>query len=177
VRHTKLTADVGRLVQDSLDKVKVQYTKKSGKYDEFKCIRKDGSIHAVMMPKIGSLPHDLVHFVVEKELKMENGLYAHVEKKLIDGYYLKLETAKNAEQSAIDTKYAESLVECFQAEFNSGNQTPQYLQEILNVTCSARHISHFEITPQQIEKIRTSLDEMNQIWSKIKIGQMLELEF
>jgi hypothetical protein len=157
--------------------VKVQYTKKLGKYDEFKCIRDDGSIHLVMMPKIGSLPHDLVHFVVEKELSMENGFYVHVEKGLIDGYYLKLEEAENPEQSSIDAQHAESLVECFQAEFNSGFQTPQYFQEILNVTCSARKIPNLDISAEQINRIRVSLEEMNARWNAVKINETLELEF
>ena len=155
----------------------VRYTKKFGKYDEFVCVRNDGSVHSVMMPKIGSLPHDIVHFVVEKELRMENGFYAHVEKGLIEGYFLKTETAENPEQSSIDAKHAESLVECFQAEFNSGNQSPQYFQEILNVTCSARNIPDFKISAEQIGRIRVSLNEMNEIWNKIKIGETLELEY
>ena len=129
------------------------------------------------MPKIGSLPHDIVHFVVEKELRMENGFYAHVEKGLIDGYFLKTETAENPEQSSIDAKHAESLVECFQAEFNSGFQSPQYFQEILNVTCSARNIPDFNISAEQIGRIRVSLNKMNEIWNKTEIGETLELRY
>jgi hypothetical protein len=155
----------------------VRYSKGLGKYDEFECLREDGSVHKVLMPKIGSLPHDLVHFVVEKELKMENGFYAHVEKGLIDGYYLKTERTENPEQSAIDAQHAESLVECFQAEFVSGFQTPEYFQEILNVTCSARNIPDYPILLWQIEKIRLSLREMSEHWNSIKISETLELEF
>ena len=157
--------------------MKIFYTKNLGKYDDFVCVREDGTTHQVQMPKIGSLPHDLVHFVVEKELAMESGFYAHVEKGLIDGYYLKTETAENPEQSAIDAKHAESIVECFQAEFVSGAQSPEDFQYFLNVTCEERKIPHFQITGEQIERIRKGLLSMNERWDAVKIGETLELEF
>jgi hypothetical protein len=155
----------------------VQYTKKVGKYDELRCVRDDNSVHSAAMPKIGSLPHDLVHFVIEKQLELNNGFYAHVEKGLINGYYLKTESAENPEKSAVDAQHAESLVECFQAEFVSGYQTPEYFQEILNVTCSARNIPAFIISAEQISNIRVLLDEMNNRWNKINIGETIELHF
>jgi hypothetical protein len=155
----------------------IRYTKKSGKYDDFECVRDDGSTHKVQMPKIGNLPHDLVHFVVEKELKMTNGFYAHVQKGLIDGYYLKTETAENPEQSVIDAKHAESVVECFQAELVSGNQSPEDFQYFVNVTCEARKIPRFEVSAEQIERIRRGISELNERWNAVEIGKTLELEF
>ncbi len=155
----------------------IRYTKNLGKYDDFECVRDDGSTHKVKMPKIGSLPHDLVHFVVEKELGMTNGFYAHVQKGLIDGYYLKTETAENREQSTIDAKHAESVVECFQAEAVSGNQSPEDFQYFVNVTCEARKIPHFEISTEQIERIRQGVSELYKRWNAVEIGDTLELEF
>jgi hypothetical protein len=140
-------------------------------------MREDGSKHKVQMPKIGSLPHDLVHFVVEKELNLENGFYAHVKKGLVDGYYLKAEKSENPEQSAIDAQHAESIVECFQAEFVSGAQSPEDFQYFLNVTCEARKIPLFLITAEQIKQIRAGLLEMDERWNAVKIGETLELEF
>jgi hypothetical protein len=158
-------------------KMLIRYTKNLGKYDDFECFLSDGRTHKVQMPKIGSLPHDLVHFVVEKELKMTNGFYAHVEKGLVEGYYLKTERSENPEQSAIDAQHAESVVECFQAEFVSGNQSAEDFQYFVNVTCEARKIPHFPIKAEEIERIRKGLFKLNERWEAVKIGETLELEY
>jgi hypothetical protein len=155
----------------------IRYTNNLGKYDDLECFLSDGTTHKVKMPKIGSLPHDLVHFVVEKELNMKNGFYAHVEKGLVEGYYLKSEKSENPQQSAIDTQHAESVVECFQAEFVSGNQSPSDFQYFVDVTCKARNIPHFLIDADAIERIRKGLLDLNERWNAVKIGETLELEF
>lgn len=155
----------------------IRYTKQLGKYDDFECVLDNGTTNKVKMPKIGSLPHDLVHYVVEKELNLDNGFYAHVEKGLIEGYYLKSERCENPEKSAIDAQQAESLVECFQAESVSGYQTPEDFQYFLDVTCDARKIPHFQINAEQIKRIREGILRLNERWNSVKIGETLELEF
>jgi hypothetical protein len=157
--------------------VKILYTKQLGKYDDFECVLDDGTSNKVKMPKIGSLPHDLVHYVVETELNLDNGFYAHVKKGLIEGYYLKSERCENPEQSAIDAQQAESLVECFQAEWVSGYQTPEDFQYFLDVTCDARKIPHFTINEEEIERIREGILKLNERWNTVKIGETLELKF
>jgi hypothetical protein len=69
------------------------------------------------------------------------------------------------------------VVECFQAEFVSGNQPPEDFRYFVNVTCEARKIPYFNIFDDQIDRIRTELFELNKRWNAVAVGDTLELEF
>ncbi len=43
---------------------------KTGKLDRLRYMRADGSATETMMPRQGILPHDLVHYVVETQLRL-----------------------------------------------------------------------------------------------------------
>lgn len=38
---------------------------RADRYDQLRCVRRDGSTTGCAMPRQGILPHDLVHYVVE----------------------------------------------------------------------------------------------------------------
>ncbi|WP_225883427.1 hypothetical protein [Sphingomonas aliaeris] len=49
-------------------RIKLQFTKRDGKYDALVIERDDGTTESIACPKQGIIPHDMVHYAVESVL-------------------------------------------------------------------------------------------------------------
>lgn len=46
--------------------MQLSFHKRAGKYDDLLIERADGTTEAIQCPKQGMIPHDMVHYAVEK---------------------------------------------------------------------------------------------------------------
>src|SRR6185369_2736197 len=90
--------------------MRLTFTKRDGKYDDLSIERSDGLRETIRCPKQGIIPHDMVHYAVERTLAHGGflGLVA-------DGQAAVFATAGGDSEEAI-----ERLVESFQAEMWGG---------------------------------------------------------
>ena len=138
----------------------------SGKYDRL-FVHRDGGIEEVACPKIGGIPHDMVHFAVENVMGKQGFLRC-----VADGEKLAFRMA-----ATIEGDQMERLVEVMQADANSGYPAPADLIDMYRVTCEAREVEPYSVTETDITAIRAEMKRLDALWRATAPGQSLTLSF
>lgn len=139
---------------------------KSGKYDRLRVIR-DGKVEEVPCPKIGGIPHDMVHFAVENVMQQQGYM-----RKVAAGDALSLRMTSDVESDQM-----ERLVEVMQADANSGYPAPADLIDMYRVTCDARGVAPFKVNANDIGAIRDEMRRLEKLWAATPSGGTLALSF
>jgi hypothetical protein len=143
--------------------------------DTLVCIRDDHSRTEGQMPRQGILPHDAIHFVVEKTLGLQKAFFGHVARGLtLDHLALKQSGERPPWARLPQALQAESLVECLQAEQWGGTVDEATFQGTLGVACRVRGVPVPHVTPADLVKLRVALREFGAAWRPLKPGEMLE---
>lgn len=146
--------------------MKLHFTKRDGKYDALVIERDDGTTESIACPKQGIIPHDMVHYAVERVLHHSG--------------FLSLVQQGKDERAAFgaDSEEAiERLVETFQAEMWGGQVPAAGLIATYEHACEARRHTALSISELDIDKIRNHLETLTNQWSAVSINQTLTLEF
>jgi hypothetical protein len=139
---------------------------RTGKYDRL-VVERDGRTEEVPCPKIGGIPHDMVHFAVENVMRMRGYL-----RKVAAGEALALRMTADVESDQM-----ERLVEVMQADANSGFPAPGDLIAMYRVTCDARGVVPFDVTSTDIAAIRAEMRRLAKLWDATAPGATLALSF
>ena len=100
---------------------------REGKYDRL-FVERDGRREEITCPKIGGIPHDMVHFAVENTMQGDGFL-----RRVASGEALAFRMAPN-----VTSDQMERLVEVMQADAISGFPPAADLIDMYRVTCDAR---------------------------------------
>lgn len=146
--------------------------------DTLTCVRPDGSTTSTDMRRLGVLPHDAFHFVIESTLGWHDAFFGHVAR----GDSLATVTARLHRQDGEWTKntqaqQCESLIECLAAEQWAGASDPATFAEKLIAMCRRRGVLPPDITAEEIDRIRHALREFGAAWRPLLPGQSLERTF
>jgi hypothetical protein len=139
---------------------------RTGKYDRL-VVERDGRTEEVPCPKIGGIPHDMVHFAVENVMRMRGYL-----RKVAAGEALALRMTADVESDQM-----ERLVEVMQADANSGFPAAGDLIAMYRVTCDARGVVPFDVTSTDIAAIRAEMRRLAKLWDATAPGATLALSF
>jgi hypothetical protein len=139
---------------------------KSGKYDRLRVIR-GGSAQEVACPKIGGIPHDMVHFAVETVMAQRGFL-----RRVADGEALGFRMAGD-----IASDQMERLVEVMQADKLSGTPPAADMIDMYRVTCEARGVVAYPITENDIALLRAEIARLDELWARTEPGKSLTLRF
>ena len=139
---------------------------RTGKYDRL-VVERDGRTEEVPCPKIGGIPHDMVHFAVENVMRMRGYL-----RKVAAGEALSLGMTPD-----VVSDQMERLVEVMQADANSGFPAPADLIAMYRVTCDARGVVPFDVTSTDIAAIRAEMRRLEKSWDATAPGSTLVLSF
>lgn len=142
------------------------FTKGAGKFDQLLVQREDQSGERIECPKQGIIPHDMVHFAVEKTLSLRGFMtrVAHGE------------AAQFTMQHEAQSESVERLVEVFQGDGWSGGSTPAAeLVAMYRLTCEARQCLVLPIDEAAIDAVRQQIAELTQAWQAVPVGGHLTL--
>jgi hypothetical protein len=139
---------------------------KSGKYDRLRVIR-DGKAEHVPCPKIGGIPHDMVHFAVEKVMAQRGFM-----RRVAGGEALGLRMAGD-----IASDQMERLVEVMQADKLSGTPPAADMIDMYRVTCDARGVVPYPISENDIALLRAEIARLEDLWARTEQGASLTLRF
>jgi hypothetical protein len=139
---------------------------KSGKYDRLRVIR-DGRAEHVPCPKIGGIPHDMVHFAVENVMSRRGFM-----RRVAEGEALALRMAGD-----IASDQMERLVEVMQADRLSGHPPAAELIDMYHVTCEARGVAPYRIAENDIALLRAEIARLEELWARTEPGASLTLRF
>jgi hypothetical protein len=139
---------------------------REGKYDRL-TVERGGRKEEIACPKIGGIPHDMVHFAVESVMERAGFL-----KRVAKGEALSFRMAP-----VVEADQMERLVEVMQADAISGFPPAPEMIDMYRVTCDARGVAPYPITEQDIAALREEMARLGKLWSAVPPGGTLALEF
>lgn len=151
---------------------------KTDKYDRLRFIRSDGSESEIPMPRQGTLPHDLVHYVVESALPLKHGFMSLVAAGA-DAQFV-MQTAHDATNAAIETEavQAEAIVEALQTQLWSGAFDQDAFLEGVASASGARGKPAFDFADVDPEaRLYDSALVLLERWGHVPFYQSMELTF
>ena len=139
---------------------------KTGKYDRLRVVR-EGAVEEIACPKIGGIPHDMVHFAVENVMAKKGFL-----RRVAKGENLSFRMEKN-----IESDQMERLVEVMQADAISLYPSAAEMIAMYRVTCAARDVAPYPLHEQDIADLRAEMARLEALWRKTEPGEALTLRF
>jgi len=139
---------------------------KDGKYDRLR-VERGGQVEEIACPKIGGIPHDMVHFAVENVMQGHGFL-----RRVAAGEKLGFRMAP-----IVEADQMERLVEVMQADAISGFPPPSDLIDMYRVTCEARGVAPYPVCEADIAALREEMKRLSGLWATTPAGGTLALEF
>lgn len=139
---------------------------KTGKYDRL-VVERDGAREEIACPKIGGIPHDMVHFAVENVMQQQGFL-----SRVAEGEALSFRM-----KADVTSDQMERLVEVMQADAISFFPPASDLIDMYRVTCDARGVAPYPIDEGHIAALREEMARLGKLWAAVPPGGALALEF
>jgi hypothetical protein len=146
--------------------------------DVIACIFPDGTRTSGPMARQGVLPHEALHFVVEKTFGWRDAFFGQIQLGAgIEAVTAKLHDPKIDRAKNTQALQSESLVECLQAEQSRGASDPATFAHNLILTCRRRGVPPPDITADELALVRTALRDFGAAWRPLPAGGTLERSF
>lgn len=147
-------------------KLEITFTKLSHENHRVRFTREDGSVESIELETKSFLMHDLIHFCVETEAKLENGFYGSL--------------AKGISYKDIDDgnfMYIEEIVGPLTGVVK-GDATPeQFLEGLKNLFDAQEKEIPSWVTLEFVKNVKAKVDELLKKWEYTKRDEVLELVF
>ena len=150
---------------------------KTDRYDNLRYVRADGTESRSPMPRQGTLPHDLIHYVVESTLPLEFGFLSLVARGA-DALFV-METVHDRTNPAVETEavQAEAVVEALQTQLWSGEFDTDAFLEGARLATAARDKPAFDFSAIDPRILYDRALELLERWHGVPFHQSIELEF
>ena len=166
--------------------MKIAITKGRGA-DAIAITRPDGTRADTRVPHKGPVPHDAVHWFVERAFALERGFWGMV----ADGHHpdslLDLAkaaghaSAKRAEEPGakiVELLQAERIVECFEADLWSGGSGAESdLLAMAQTACAASHVAMPKVPDGAVAAVRAGLGDFAREWIAATEGHVATMEW
>jgi hypothetical protein len=143
------------------------FTKRAGKIDELAVERANAPVERIPCPKQGMIPHDMVHYAVEKTL-IERGFLTRLAAGEAAGFAMGQEPGAEA---------IERLVETMQAETWSGPVPVAELIATYEHACAARGHAAIPVPEAAIDAVRREMAGLAAKWDAVPVNGSLVLTF
>lgn len=147
--------------------MKMIFTRCDGKYDLLEIVRVDGGIERIDCPKQGIIPHDMVHYAVEKVLGARGFMRAAVAG----------EAAGYAPMHEVEANAIERLVETMQADAWGGASDAASLLDLYRLTCEAREHGAIPVDEATVRLIQDEMIQLQIAWDEVPVGGKMQLSF
>jgi hypothetical protein len=150
---------------------------KTDKYDQLRCVRRDGSETSCPMPRQGILPHDLVHYVVETGMRWHHGFLGQVAAGRDIGFAMEYAHDPANREAADQVIQAEAMVESLQAQLWGGAFDAGMFMEGLRGACAVRGRDVPDLSGIDLQEVlyRRAV-ELGARWQQVPFHGSLELE-
>jgi len=151
---------------------------KNDKYDRLRYVRADGSETVSPMPRQGTLPHDLVHYVVESTLPLRHGFLSLVAMGADAAFVMQAVHDRANADVETEAVQAEAIVEALQTQLWSANFVREDFDEGVRGACAARGkpaLDFAGIDPQR--DLFDKALELNARWEQLPWFQDMRLDF
>lgn len=149
---------------------------RADKYDQLRCVRRDGSTTGCAMPRQGILPHDLVHYVVESTLGWRNAFYGMIAAGTDIGPAMEQAHDPGNEALLDQAIHVEAIVESLQAQLWSGVFDAAMFAEGVRTACTGRGRSVPGLAPDVGRQLFNAVLALDERWRQVPWHGTLELE-
>lgn len=159
---------------------------KGQREDQIAIRRRDGTRADTSFPKKGPVPHDAVHWFVERELGLSRGFWgmvlagAHPEEIAAIAKAAGHASAKRASTPSaeiVELLQAERIVECFEADLWSGGGRAQDLIGLAETACGYSAVPLPAIDVAAVERIQFGIAVFAEDWMAAPQGHIAVLEW
>ncbi len=150
---------------------------KSDKLDRLRCLRADGSETECAMPRQGTLPHDLVHFVVESALPLKHGFLSLVAAGADAGFVMQAVHDPANQTVATEAVQAEAIVEALQTQLWGGAFDLEAFLEAARLATLCRDKPPFDFVGIDPELLYRRAMQLHEQWRQVPFHQHLVLDF
>lgn len=159
---------------------------KGARDDAIRIAREDGSEAFTRFPKKGPVPHDAVHWFVERGLGLKHAFWgmiaagAHPEELLEIAKAAGHASAKrlgDPDASIVELLQAERLVECFEAELWSMASDDDGLVAMAETACAASRVPLPQLDAAKLAAVRDPLHAFAAQWSAAPQGHTAPLDW
>jgi hypothetical protein len=150
---------------------------KSEKADRLRFIRADGTETQCAMPRQGTLPHDLVHYVVESALPLRHGFLSLVAAGSDAGFVMK--AVHDPSNLTVETEavQAEAIVEALQSQLWAGAfDSESFLQAAHLASASRGQPAHAFAGVDPASLYHNALQLLEQ-WNQVPFHHNMQLVF
>lgn len=154
--------------------------------DVIRVVRSDGSKVSTSFPHKGPVPHDAVHFFVERELGIEEGFWGLVAGGLHPEQVAALAKAAGhasasragvPEPSIVAAIQAERIVECFEADLWGGGADADTFRDAVRAGCEQSCVPAPRLDDQAIARITQRIAEFRDLWVALRPQEKCSLEW
>lgn len=149
--------------------------------------RADGSSADSFLPAKGPVPHDAVHYFVERELGVAKGFWGlvaaghHPEDIAEMAKQAGHASAKRAEApdpSFVEAIQVERIVEAFEADHWSGGRgDPAQLSYLADAGCAQSLVPPFPLDAGTVARVRAAIADFAARWAVIAPGDSMSLDW
>ncbi|GAA4725753.1 hypothetical protein H9L13_00480 [Sphingomonas lutea] len=154
------------------------------KDDRIEFRRGDGSEAAAHFPKKGPIPHDFVHFAVERGFGLRDGFLGKVAagadpdavaEMAKRGGHASAARADKPDPAIVEMVQVERLVECFEADAWSGGDDNDTLRALARAGWSQSLVPPLKLDDATITAVRRTIADFAAQWGNLTTGQRIEL--
>ncbi|WP_341197408.1 hypothetical protein [Hyphomonas chukchiensis] len=159
---------------------------KGTREDRLTATRDDGSVAQCTFPKKGPVPHDAVHFFVERTFGFRRGFWGMVAGGVSpDDVGAIASAAGHASASKahvpgeeiVELLQAERLVECFEAEIWGGPAELGTLQGVADAGFAQSFVPSVSLDQARVDAVRSGLSDFSAAWKALETGQSMRLDW
>ncbi|MDH5361152.1 MAG: hypothetical protein OEX03_11340 [Gammaproteobacteria bacterium] len=156
----------------------IAFRKREGAYSQLICTRDDGSRSESLFPNKRALPHELIHYVVEKTLGLRKAFYGLVANGAAISYHDDHNHPLTKQHQDITQNWqSELLVEAIQsAVVEHGDSVENVYREVERL-CISRGIPMPKVNILQLRSICDELEQYHHRWENIGCNHQLDVSF
>jgi hypothetical protein len=137
-------------------------------------------------PKKGSVPHDAVHFIVERALGLRRGFWGliaygrdpeAIQTLAKEAGHASASRATPPAPHIVELLQAERLVECFEAALWDGGADPATLRDIARVACESSFVALPPLDDATILAIMVQVRELHAGWANAPVGHAIRYDW
>ncbi|MBD3670122.1 MAG: cytoplasmic protein [Gammaproteobacteria bacterium] len=155
----------------------IAFKKREGRYSQLICTRDDGSRSESLFPNAGPLPHDLIHYVVEKTLGFSKAFYGLVASGAPIGYHHEHNRPLADVPDITENWQSESLVQAIQNEVLSNRTRIRNFQRLLQRYCRAHNVPVPTVSEEQLQEIIQALEHYGRQWQRLGTNHQIRVNF
>lgn len=152
---------------------------KGASHDTISVRRAGEEVSNFAFPKKGPIPHDYVHFIVERALRLRRGFWGmvaegtapiEIQEMAKRGGHASASRPQSPAPEIVELIQAERLVECFEADLWSGTADNETFRDVASAACAHSFVPCPLLDDVMINNVRGQVAAFAKSWTAAPVG-------